>query len=66
MKQAKEYVRGLRYKLGVMELPCDEPTYIYGENPYLLANTSAPASKLKKNSNSIAYHFMCEGVARDE
>ena len=66
MKQATEYVRGLRYKLVVMGLPCDEPTYIYSENPYLLANTSAPASKLKKNSNSIAYHFVCEGVARDE
>ena len=30
------------------------------------ANSSIPDSTLKKKSQSIAYHFMCEGAARDE
>ena len=66
MKQATEYVRGLRYKLRMMGLPCDEPTYVYGENQSELDNTSAPASQLKKKSNSISYHYLREGCAQDE
>ena len=45
--------------------PCDEPTYVYGDNQYVLANTSVPESQLNINSNSIAYHFVREEVARD-
>ena len=66
MKQATEYVCGLRYKLRMMVILCDEPTYIYGDNQSVLYNTSDPASQLKKESNSISCHFMREGVARDE
>ena len=32
----------------------------------VLANTTIPDSTLKKKSQSIAYQFVCEGVARDE
>ena len=39
---------------------------IYGDNQSVLANTTIPDSTLKKKSQSIAYHFGCEGVARDE
>ena len=49
-----------------MGLPCDDPTYIYGDNQSVFSNTSAPASQLNKKSNSIVYHFVREGVARDE
>ena len=66
LKQATEYARGLRYKLRMMGIPCDEPTYVYGDNQSVLANTTAPESQLKKKSNSIAYHFVREGCARDE
>ena len=45
---------------------CEEPTFIYGDNQSVLANTTAPDSQLKKKSNSIAYHFVREGCARDE
>ena len=57
IKQATKYFRGLCYKLRMMILPCDDPTYIYGGDQYVLDNTSAPASQLKKKSNSIAYDF---------
>ena len=66
MKQCCEYLRGLRYKLRMMGIPCDEPTYIYGDNQSVLANASVPESALKKKSQSIAYHFVREGAARDE
>lgn len=66
MKQTTEYVRGLRYKLRMMGIPCGEPTYVYGDNQSVLANTTVPESILKKKSQSIAYHFVREGCARDE
>ena len=66
MKQCTEYVRGLRYKLRMMGIACEAPTFIYGDNQSVLANTTMPHSVLKKKSNSIAYHFVREGCARDE
>ena len=50
MKQATEYVRGLRYKLGMMGIPVDEPTFLYGNNQLVLANTTTPESTLRKNA----------------
>ena len=32
MKQAEEYVRGLRYKLRMLGISCDEPAFIFGDN----------------------------------
>ena len=66
MKQCCEYIRGLRYKLRMMGIPCDGPAYIFGDNQSVLANTSIPDSTLKKKNQSIAYHLVREGAARDE
>ena len=66
MKQATEYVHGLRYKLRMMGITVDEPAFVFGDNQSVLANTTNPTSTLKKKSNAIAYHFVCECVARDE
>jgi hypothetical protein len=66
MKQCTEYVRGLRYKLRMMGIPCEGPTYVYGDNQSVLFNTTIPESTLKKKTQSIAYHFVREGAARDE
>ena len=32
MKQATEYVCGLRYKLRMMGMMVDEPVFVYGDN----------------------------------
>ena len=32
----------------------------------MLSNTTVPAFTLKKKMNSLSYHFVCEGSARDE
>ncbi len=44
----------------------NNPVFIKGDNKSVLWNTSVPDSMLKKKSNSIAYHFVREGAARDE
>ena len=66
MKQATEYIRGQRYKLRMMGTEVMRPCFIYENNQSVLGNASIPDSKLKKKSNSIAFHFVREGCARDE
>ena len=66
MKQCCEYVHGLRYKLRMMGISCEDPMFIYGNNQSVLANTTIPDSTLKKKSQSITYHFVREGAAWDE
>ena len=66
MKLCCEYLCGLRYKLQMMGIEVLGPAFIYGDNQSVLNNTSIPDSQLKKKSQSIAYHFIREGVARDE
>ena len=62
MKQCCEYICGLRYKLRMMGIPVEGPTSIDGDNQSVLANTTIPDSTLKKESQSIAYHFVHEGA----
>ena len=50
----------------MMGIPVQDPTYVYGDNKSVLYNTTLPESTLKKKSNSIAYHFVRDGTARDE
>ena len=66
MKTCCEYLRGLRYKLRMMGIPCDYPSYILGDNQSVLVNATKPFSVLKKKSCSIAYHYVREGVAKNE
>ena len=66
MKPCCEDIRGLRYKLRMIGIPVEGPMCIYGENKSVLTNTTIPDSALKNKSLSIAYHFVREGVARDE
>ena len=58
MKQCCEYVCGLRYKLRMMGIPCDDLMFIYGDNQSVLANTTVPDSTLKKKLQGITYHFV--------
>ena len=50
----------------MMGIPCEYPSFIYGDNKSVLINASNPFSMLKKKSSSIAYHFVRENVSRDE
>ena len=54
MKQCCGYIRGLRYKLRMMGIPVEGPTYIYGHNQSVLANTTISDSTLKKKSQKYS------------
>ena len=58
--------KGLRYKLRTMGVPMSGPSYLFGDNQSAISNTTAPETQLKKKSNSIAYHWVCESVASGE
>ena len=66
MKQATEYVKGFLYKFRMIGIPVDDPTFIFGDNQSVLANTTMLESQLKKKTQGIAYHFVREGCDRDE
>ena len=66
MKQGLEASRGIIFKLRMMGVRIDGPTYVYGENMYVIHNTSKPESVLKKKSKFICYHFVREAVSMRE
>ena len=66
MKACAEANHGLQYKLHMMGVLIEEPTYVYGDNMSVLYNTTSPESTCKKKSNSIAYDFIHECVAMEE
>ena len=62
LKTVAEVNRGFCYKLWMMGIPIDRPSYVYGDNMSVLHNMTNLESTLKKKSNSIAYHLVCESV----
>ena len=66
MKMAAKYVRDFRFKLRMMGIPVEEPAFVFGDNQSVLANTTNPASTLKKKSNGVVFHHCREGSTRDE
>ena len=66
MAHGVETLRGLCYKLRMMGVPIDGPTYVYGDNMSVIFNTSRPESQLKKKANSVCYHAVRESAAMKE
>ena len=66
MKTGVEALRGTRYKLRMMGVPLNGPTYVYRDNMSVIYNTSRPELTLKKKSNFICYHAVREAVASGE
>ena len=66
MKHGVETLCGIRYKLHMMGVPLDGPSYVYGDNMSVINNMQKPESVLKKNSDSICYHAIQEAVAMGE
>ena len=58
IKRCCEYFYGLRYKLRMMVIPVEMPTFVFGDNQSVLANMLMPHSTLKKKSSSISFHFV--------
>jgi hypothetical protein len=53
MKNGIETTQGLHYKLRMMGVTIDGPTYVDGDNMSVVHNTQRPESVLKKKSNAI-------------
>jgi hypothetical protein len=53
MKNGIETCRGLGYKLRMMGVTLSGPTFVHGDNMFVIHNTQRPESVLKKKSNSI-------------
>ena len=58
MKQATEYVRVVRYKIRMIEILVDEPTFFYGDNKSVLATTTMPEYTMNKKTQSITFHYV--------
>jgi hypothetical protein len=65
-KVTTETIRGVQYKLRMLGVPIDGPTFFFGDNMSVITNTSIPESVLKKKSNSITYCCVREAVAMGE
>ena len=50
----------------MMGIPVKMPTFVFGDNRSVLANTSIHHSTLKKKSSGIAFHFIQEVVYKYE
>jgi hypothetical protein len=66
MKHGIEKLRGLCYKLCMMEIPLTGPSFIYADNKLQVTNSTISESILKKFCNSICYHAVRESVAMGE
>ena len=66
LKHGVEELRGLRYKLRMMDVLLNKLSLISGDNMSIVTNTSKPKSNLKKKCNLLCYHFVREVVAVDE
>ena len=49
----------------MMGIPLEGYAHVKVDNMSVVKNSSVPESQLKKNSNSIAYHFVRQLVAAD-
>ena len=58
MKLCYKYLCRLCYKLRMMGIPCEFPSYVYGNNQSVLANSTMLFLQLKKKSSSVAYYFI--------
>ena len=63
MDHGIENLRGICYKLCMMG---KDPSYEYGDNMLVVTNMSKPELTLRKKSNLICYHAVCEAVAMGE
>ncbi len=63
MRQAKEMIVALRYKLRMFGVGIRGPANVYCDNAGVVKNTSIPESTLTKKHLSIAYHSVREAAA---
>ena len=63
LRNAKDVIVALRYKLRMFGIPLEGPAQVYCDNQGVVKNTSIPESVLSKKHNAINYHAVREAAA---
>jgi hypothetical protein len=63
LRNARDLIVGLRYKLRMFGIPINGPAFVYCDNQGVVKNVTIPESVLSKKHNAINYHAVREAVA---
>jgi hypothetical protein len=63
LRNARDLIVGLRYKLRMFGIPISGPAFVYCDNQGVVKNVTIPESVLSKKHNAINYHAVREAVA---
>ena len=63
LRNARDVIIALRYKLRMFGVPLEGPAQVYCDNQGVVKNTSIPESVLSKKHNAINYHAVREAAA---
>jgi hypothetical protein len=63
LRNARDLIVGLRYKLRMFGIPIQGPALVYCDNQGVVKNVTIPESVLTKKHNAINYHAVREAVA---
>ena len=63
LRNARDVIIALRYKLHMFGVPMDWPAQVYCDNQGVVKNTSIPEPVLSKKHNAIDYHAVREAAA---
>ena len=63
-RQSADYA--IRYKLRMMGVQVDSPTYTFSDNLAVIRNASQPESTIKKKHNYVCYHAVRKSGAMGE
>jgi hypothetical protein len=66
MQNGIETYHGIRYKLIQMGVTLSVPTFVYGDNIYVVHKPHRPGSVFKEKSNSICYKAVRESAFMGE
>ena len=63
LKMCLHSIESLRFKLRMLEVPVDGPTYVFCDNKSAVNNSSKVESMLDKKHSSVVYHYVRNAVA---
>ena len=60
---AVEYMVGLCYRLRMLGVKVEGPSYMFTDNMSIIKSLTMPSAALKKKHLSICYHYVREAIA---
>ena len=62
-RQAVEQIIDLQYKLRILGVPIEGPSWLFGDNKVVVTSSTIPHSSPNKRWNAITYHKVGKAVA---